>query len=97
MEISIHSRDTKPIKEDLLHILKLSSEEDIYQAQYNGHSLADIARANQVDVQKVIELQLAELTEQLQVRLRNGSITPAQFQAQRAELPEIISKSVYAM
>jgi hypothetical protein len=97
VEISIRRRDTKPIKEDLLHILKLSSEEDIYKAQYNGFSLADIARANQVDVQKVIELQLAELTEQLEVRLFNGSITPEQYLAQRAELPEIISKSVYAM
>lgn len=97
MEISIRRRDTKPIKEDLLHILKLSSEEDIYQAQYNGFSLADIARANQVDVQKVIELQLAELMEQLQARLFNGSITSEQYLAQRAELPEIISKSVYAM
>ncbi|OCT15847.1 hypothetical protein A8709_09475 [Paenibacillus pectinilyticus] len=97
MEIYIRRRDTNPIKEDLLHVLKLSSEEDIYQAQYNGYSLADIAKANQVDVQKVIELQLAELTEQLQVRLYNGSITPEQYLAQRAELPEIIIKSVYAM
>lgn len=97
MEIFISRRDKNPIKEDLLHVLKLSSEEDIYTAQYNGYSLADIAKANQVDVQKVIELQLAELTEQLQMRLFNGSITPEQYLAQRAELPEIISKSVYAM
>ncbi|SDO72334.1 hypothetical protein SAMN04487897_12067 [Paenibacillus sp. yr247] len=88
---------TAPIKEDLLHVLGLSSEEDIYNAQYNGQSLADIAKANKVDVQKVIELQLSELTEQLNARLSSGSITSEQYQAQREELPEIIIKSVYAM
>lgn len=97
MEISICTSDTNPTREDLLHVLKLSSEEDIYKAQTNGFSLADIAKANQVDVQKVIELQLAELTELLQLRLFQGSITPEQYLAQRAELPEIIIKSVYAM
>ncbi|WP_063891888.1 hypothetical protein [Paenibacillus sp. Soil787] len=92
-----NKQNTVPIKEDLLHVLGLSSEEDIYIAQYNGLSLADMAKANQVDVQKVIELQLAELTEQLNLRLSSGSITPEQYEAQRAELPEIIIKSVYAM
>jgi hypothetical protein len=92
-----NKQNTVPIKEDLLQVLGLSSEEDIYIAQYNGLSLADIAEANQVDVQKVIELQLAELTEQLNLRLSSGSITPEQYEAQRAELPEIIIKSVYAM
>ncbi|WNR44884.1 hypothetical protein [Paenibacillus roseipurpureus] len=97
MEIVIRTSDTNPTREDLLHVLKLSSEEDIYKAQTNGFSLADIAKANQVDVQKVIELQLAELTELLQKRLFQGSITPEQYLAQRAELPEIIIKSVYAL
>jgi hypothetical protein len=92
-----NKQNTVPIKEDLLHVLGLSSEEDIYIAQYNGLSLADIAEANKVDVQKVIELQLAELTEQLNLRLSSGSISPEQYEAQRAELPEIIIKSVYAM
>jgi hypothetical protein len=92
-----NKQNTVPIKEDLLHVLGLSSEEDIYIAQYNGLSLADIAEANKVDVQKVIVLQLAELTEQLNLRLSSGSITPEQYEAQCAELPEIIIKSVYAM
>lgn len=84
-------------KNDLLHLLGLASEEDIYNAQYNGQSLADIAQANHVDVQKVIDLQLAELTEQLNERLSCGSITPEQYQAHHAELPEIIMRSVYAL
>ncbi|MDD9270932.1 hypothetical protein ACFPES_28180 [Paenibacillus sp. GCM10023248] len=82
---------------DLLHLLGLVSEDEIYNAQYNGRSLADIAQANHVDVQKVIDLQLAELTEQLQERLFSGSITPEQYQAHHAELPEIIMRSVYAL
>lgn len=85
------------VKEDLLQVLGLSSEEDIYNAQYNGQSLADMATANKVDVQKIIELQLAELTEQLNMRLSSGSITREQYLDQRAELPEIIIKSVYAI
>ncbi|MEC0268836.1 hypothetical protein [Paenibacillus anseongense] len=84
-------------KYDLLHVLGLASEEDIYNAQYNGLSLADIAEANKVDVQKVIDLQLAELIEQLDERLSSGSITPEQYYAQQAELPEIIMRSVYAL
>ncbi|GFZ81495.1 hypothetical protein GCM10008018_29040 [Paenibacillus marchantiophytorum] len=92
-----NKQHTKPIKEDLLQVLGVSSDDDIYKAQYNGQSLADIAAANQVDVQKVIELQLAELTELLKERLSSGSITPAQYQAQRDELPEIIVRSVYAL
>lgn len=92
-----NKQNTVPIKDDLLHVLGLSSEEDIYNAQYSGQSLADMAAANKVDVQKVIELQLAELTEQLNLRLSSGSITLEQYRDQRAELPEIIIKSVYAM
>lgn len=94
---SENNRSTAPLKEDLLHVLRLSSDEDIYNAQYNGESLADIAKANKVDVQKIIELQLTELTEQLNLRVSSGSITPEQYEAQRAELREIITKSVYAL
>ncbi|OPH48062.1 hypothetical protein BC351_38955 [Paenibacillus ferrarius] len=92
-----NTQTTTPIKEDLLQVLGVSSEEDIYKAQYEGQSLAEMARANHVDVQKVIALQLAELTELLNERLYSGSISPEQYQAQCAELPEIIIKSVYAM
>ncbi|MGG1518624.1 hypothetical protein ABE504_24605 [Paenibacillus oryzisoli] len=69
----------------------------MYKAQWDGYSLADIAKANHVDVQKVIELQLAELAAQLEARFSSGSITPEQYAAQRAELPEIICRSVYAL
>ncbi|NQX69684.1 hypothetical protein HQN90_26480 [Paenibacillus alba] len=92
-----NTQTTTPIKEDLLQVLGVSSEEDIYKAQYEGQSLAEMAKANHVDVQKVIALQLAELTELLNERLYSGSISPEQYQAQCAELPEIIIKSVYAM
>ncbi|MNY81751.1 hypothetical protein D3C86_2234750 [compost metagenome] len=62
---------------------------------YSGQSLAQIASANQGDVQQVIDLQLAELTQQLDERLAAGSLTQEQYEAQKAELPAIVASSVH--
>lgn len=83
-----------PAKDDLTQILGVS-DEDIYYAIYNGKSLADLAHENHVDVQKIIDLQIAEMTEQLNIRLASGYLTPNVYQAQKSELAEIITKSVY--
>lgn len=79
----------------LQQVLGLSSEDDIYEALSSGKSLADIANANNVDVQNVIKLQTAELTEQLDERLASGSISHDVYEAQKAELTSIITNSVY--
>lgn len=81
---------------DPLHAaLGTASDEELYQAVYSGQSLAQIASANQGDVQQVIDLQLAELTQQLDERLAAGSLTQEQYEAQKAELPAIVASSVH--
>lgn len=53
-----------------------------------GKSLADIAGVQGVDTQKVQDLILASLTEQLDSRLADGKITQAQYDAQKAKLAD---------
>src|SRR5437016_5786978 len=45
------------IKDDLHHVLGVSSDEEIHDALYSGKSLANIAEDNNMDVQNVINLQ----------------------------------------
>ncbi|WP_442601964.1 hypothetical protein [Paenibacillus sp. KN14-4R] len=75
--------------------LGASSDEDIYDALYDGKTLADIAAGNNQDVQSIINLQVAEMTAQLDERLASGSITPTVYHAQKSELSSIITDSVY--
>ncbi|WP_068621072.1 SHOCT domain-containing protein [Paenibacillus tuaregi] len=84
-----------PASDSLHTALGTSSDEELYQAVYNGQSLAEIAQAKQGNVQQVIDLQLAELEQQLEQRLASGSLTEEQFLAQKAELPAIVESSVY--
>ncbi|AJS60949.1 SHOCT domain-containing protein [Paenibacillus sp. IHBB 10380] len=88
---------TTPVQDDLLQVLDLSSDDEIYDALYNGKTLADIAKDNDVDVQNVIDLQVEELTEQLKLRLANGSLTPEQYEEQKSEIRDIITKSAYGL
>jgi hypothetical protein len=83
------------VKDDLSQILKVSSDEEIYNAIYDGKSLADIANHNQVDVNNVVDLQVAQLTEQLDLRLASGSLTLQQYEEQKSELKDIITRSTY--
>ncbi|HEY2494181.1 MAG TPA: hypothetical protein VGI33_14910 [Paenibacillus sp.] len=88
---------TTPVQNDLLQVLDLSSDDEIYDALYNGKTLADIAKDNDVDVQNVIDLQVEELTEQLDLRLANGSLTLEQYEEQKSEVRDIITKSAYGL
>jgi hypothetical protein len=81
--------------DSFLTALGVKSDEEVYDALYNGRSLADIAAANYGDVQSIIDLQIDEMTQQLNQRLANGSLTPDKYEAQKAELKEIITSSVY--
>ncbi|AOZ92600.1 hypothetical protein [Paenibacillus crassostreae] len=83
-----------PAQDDLLHILKLSSDEELYTALYHGDTLADLAKKNGVDIQKVINLQVSELTAQLDLRYAKESITLEQYKEQKSELIEMVTKSV---
>ncbi|AIQ50320.1 hypothetical protein [Paenibacillus sp. FSL R7-0331] len=81
-------------KDALLDALNQSSDEELYESLYEGKSLKDIAAENGGNVDSVINLQVAQLTEQLDLRLANGSITAEQYIAQTAELRELVTESV---
>jgi hypothetical protein len=91
---SIDDADTT-VTDDITQVLGLVSDEELYESLYTGSSLADIADNNQVPLQHIIDLQVAELTKQLDSRLANGSITPVTYLLQKSELPDIITKSIY--
>ncbi|MNC67173.1 hypothetical protein D3C75_1176460 [compost metagenome] len=54
----------------------------------------DIAEESGGNIVSVIDLQVSQLTEQLDQRLASGSITRQQYAAQKAELKEIVTQSV---
>lgn len=78
-----------------LHVLGVGSDEELYDALYDGRTLAEIAAEHGRDPQRVVSLQVAELSKQLEARLAGGSISAEVFEAQKAELAEIITRSVY--
>ncbi|MNC34294.1 hypothetical protein D3C76_77080 [compost metagenome] len=81
-------------KDDLLEALNQSSDEELYDALYDGKSLVDIAAENGGNIGSVINLQVNQLTQQLDQRLASGSITQQQYAMQKAELKEIVTQSV---
>jgi hypothetical protein len=83
------------LKDDLQQALGVFSDEEIHDALYNGKSLAGIALDNQMDVQKVIDLQVAELAGQLDQSLAKGNLSGEAYLNQKAELVTIITNSVY--
>jgi hypothetical protein len=95
-EINSSAENTNSIvKEDITQALGLSSDEELYESLYKGSSLADLAENKQVPLQNIIDLQVSELTEQLDSRLANGSISPVTYLLQKSELPDIITKSIH--
>lgn len=81
-------------KDALLDALNQSSDEELYESLYEGKSLKDIAAENGGNVDSVVNLQVAQLTEQLDLRLASGSITAEQYIAQKAELRELVTQSI---
>jgi uncharacterized ParB-like nuclease family protein len=88
---------TKAVKEDIVQVLGLSSDEELYNALYDGKTMADIADETGTDVNQAIRLQVAELTDQLNQRFAQGSITRQQYEAQKSELTEIVARSVHGI
>lgn len=82
-------------KDELLEALNQSSNEELYEALYDGKSLHDIALANGGDIDSVIQLQVNQLALQLDARLASGSITSRQHAEQKAELVELVTQSVH--
>lgn len=82
-------------KDELLEALHQDSDEELYEALYEGKSLHDIAADQGADIQRIIDLQISQLTRQLDERLRKGSISTEQYAAHKAELREIVERSVH--
>jgi hypothetical protein len=80
--------------DELLEALNQSSDEELYEALYSGKSLERIAAENQGNIGSVINLQVAQLTKQLDLRLASGSITEEQYATYAEELQEIVTESV---
>ncbi|WP_223067546.1 hypothetical protein [Paenibacillus caui] len=78
-----------------LQTLGAADDNEVYEALFDGKSLADIAEANQADVQAVIDLQTSEMNKLLSKRLEEGSLTPEDYQSQKAELSDMITASAY--
>lgn len=76
-------------------LLGVQSDRELYDAVYEGRTLADLAEANGRSAEEVVRLQVAELAVQLADRLAAGSISRETYEAQLAELPEIVERSVY--
>lgn len=92
---SEQSSSKKAVQDEFLEALGASSDEEVYDALYSGQSLTDITQANNKDVQRLIDLQVAQLSEQLDARLASGSLDSSSYQAHKAELVEMITKSAY--
>jgi hypothetical protein len=82
-------------QDELLYNLGLSNDNELKDALYDGKTLADIAAANHGDLESIIDLQVAQLTEQLMDRLASGSLTWEQYKAQKLELRDIVTRSAY--
>lgn len=83
-----------PVRDELHQALGVASDEEIYDALYSGQSLAEVAASRSRDVQDVIALQTAQLSAQLDDRLASGSLSPEAYEAHKAELTEVITRSV---
>jgi hypothetical protein len=70
------------------------SESDLRAALQSGKSLADVATANNVDPQKVIDALVADAQTKLAERVANGDITQAQADQISADLAQRITDQV---
>jgi hypothetical protein len=87
------SNDAERPEDELNSLLGASSDQEVYDALLEGKSLADIAESHGQDADRVVRLQVAQLQEQLQKRLNEGSITREAYELQLQELPDLVADS----
>ncbi|MCI3919634.1 hypothetical protein MO973_05230 [Paenibacillus sp. TRM 82003] len=85
-----HHRD-----DAFLQTIGADDEEGVWDALYDGKTLADIAEDNGANPMDVIAMQIDELKALVKARFENGSIDELTYKAQLAEIPELIERSVY--
>ncbi|WP_166243262.1 hypothetical protein [Paenibacillus turpanensis] len=71
-----------------------ATEEEVRDALYNGHSLAELVEQNSQDPRQLVQLQVAQLQEQLISRVRQGTLSLEEFRAIQPELESLITESV---
>jgi hypothetical protein len=88
--------DTSTSNEDeFLESLGVSSDEQVYESLLQGVSLAELAASRNKDVEALVQLQMNEMTAQLDARLAQGHISISEYEAQRSELKDILTRSAY--
>ncbi len=70
------------------------SESDLTAALAKGQSMADVAKAHNVDVQKVIDALVADANDEIATALKNGQITQAQADAEKAQVTARVTAQV---
>ncbi|MGQ8871563.1 hypothetical protein [Paenibacillus sp. TSA_86.1] len=92
---SIVDLDNSSEKDDdeLLRALNQTSEEELADRLYEGHSLRTIAERSGGNYAKAIAIQIKQLQTQLDERLASGSISFEQHALQSMEIAELITAS----
>lgn len=70
------------------------SESDLTAALAKGQTIAAVAKANNVDVQKVIDALVTDAQNELATAVKNGQITQAQADAQKAAITQRVTDQV---
>lgn len=70
------------------------SEADLITALQGGKSMADVAKANNVDVQKVIDALVQDKKDEVAAALKAGTITQAQADQQLANATQFVTEQV---
>jgi len=64
------------------------SEDDLRTALQDGQSIADVAKAHNVDPQAVIDALVADASTHLDQAVTDGKLTPEQADQMKADLPQ---------
>ena len=70
------------------------SEADLQAALAKGQTIAQVAKAHNVDVQKVIDALVADANTEIATALKNGQITQAQADAEKAHVTQRVTDQV---
>ena len=88
-----HHGDRGARSEELAELLGIEIA-DLRTALHDGDTLADIAEANGVDPQTIIDVQIAGQTERIQAKVEAGEITQEEADDKLADLEERVTTRV---
>jgi len=88
-----HKHEGRFANEELLTLLKMDAA-TLHEELKAGKSLADIAKAQGVDAQKVIDLLVKQAAERLDEAVKAGKLTQAQADEMKANIQEKVKNHV---